>query len=123
MTVPAHISQAITRLVKPTSTKSNLRETLEAHADTICSEHNRMLKAMIHYIDTGEVQTQQIKVWVAEFNRNDAQACRTMRGVLEGAMLTAPRFQGTSDEKALEAYGRLLLNLYNLEVIGQPAIA
>jgi hypothetical protein len=123
MTVPRHISDAITRLVKPAGSKLTTRETIEAHADHIAREHNRMLKAMIHFIDTGEIATPKIKEWAAGINRKDAEAAKVMRGILTGALVAEPKFQGLSDGQALESYGRLLLNLYNLEVIGQPPIA
>jgi hypothetical protein len=123
MTVPRHISDAITRLVKPSGSKLSTRETLEAHADHIVSEHNRMLNAMIHFIDTGELSTPKIKEWAAGINRKNVADAKVMRGVLNGALVPAPKFQGLSDAQALEAYGRLLINLYNLEVIGQPPIA
>jgi hypothetical protein len=123
MSVPRHITEAITRLVKPEGTKASTRETLEAHVDKICSDHNRVLKAMVHYLDTGEMTSRQIKEWIASTPRNNPQEVAMMKGVLQGSMLTAPSFEGLSDSRALEAYGRLLLNLYNLEVIGQPPLA
>lgn len=123
MTVPRHISEAITRLVKPSGSKISTRETLEAHADHIVSEHNRMLNAMINFLDTGELATPKIKEWAAGINRKNTEDAKYMRAVVKGALLPVPAFQGLSDGQALEAYGRLLINLYNLEVIGQPAIA
>jgi hypothetical protein len=123
MTVPRHISDAITRLVKPSGSKLSTRETIEAHADHIVREHNRMLNAMIHYVDTGELQSPKIKEWAAGINRKNVEDAKVMRGVLTGALVKQPAFQGLSDGQALEAYGRLLINLYNLEVIGQPPLA
>lgn len=123
MTVPRHISDAITRLVKPSGSKLSTRETIEAHADFITREHNRMLNAMIHFIDTGELSTPKIKEWAAGINRKNTEDAKVMRGVLAGALVAEPKFMGLSDGQALEAYGRLLINLYNLEIIGQPAIA
>jgi hypothetical protein len=123
MSTPPLIIEAITRLVKPDGTKVSTRETLEAHADRICSDHNRILTAMVQYLDTGEPITRQIKDWATEVNRNNPKDVAVMRGVLQSAMLAPPVFQGLSDARALEVYGRLLLNLYNLEVIGQPPLA
>jgi hypothetical protein len=123
MTVPNHIAAAITRLVKPSGSKLSTRETIEAHADKLVSDHNRILKAMIAFLDTGERSTPQIKEWTASIDRGNATDVATMRGVLVAALVKAPAFQGLSDGQALETYGRLLLNLYNLEVLGQPALA
>lgn len=123
MTIPQHISDAITRLVKPEGTKLSTRETIEAHADKICGDHNRVLKAMVHFLDTGEISTRQINEWARGMDRTKEADVATMRAILVGAMVTQPAFQGLSDARALEAYSRLLLNLYNLEIVGQPAIA
>lgn len=122
MSVPAHISQVITRLVKPEGSKLSTRETIEAHADKICNEHNATLKMMLAYLDTGE-QKSRIKEWAQSFDRNNAKDVATMRGVLTGAILPEPKFQGLSDAAALEVYGRLLVNLFCLEVAGQRPLA
>ena len=123
MTIPQHISDAITRLVKPDGTKLSTRETIEAHADKICGDHNRILKAMVQFLDTGEISTRQINEWARGIDRSNAADVATMRAILVGSMVTPPAFQGLSDARALEVYSRLLLNLYNLEIVGQPAIA
>lgn len=123
MQIPQHISDAITRLVKPEGSKLSTREMLESHADKICGDHNRVLKAMVQFLDTGEISSRQIKDWAAGMDRTNAGDVATMKGVLQGALVTPPAFQGLSDARALEAYSRLLLNLYNLEIIGQPPIA
>lgn len=123
MSIPTEIANAITRLVKPEGTKLSTRETIEAHADKICSTHNEMLKAMLHYLDTGEVSNRRIQDWAREFGRDNASDVELMRGVLNKAILEAPKFEGLSDAAALEAYGRLLLNLYSMEITGQGRIA
>jgi hypothetical protein len=123
MTTPQHIADAITRLVKPQGTYSCARETIEAHACKICHDHNRILVEMIYYLETGDVRSRQIKDWASETKRDDPLEVAMMKGVLEGAMVKLPSFEGLSDERALEVYGRLLLNLYNLEVAGQPPLA
>lgn len=123
MQIPLHISDAITRLVKPEGSKLSTRETIEAHADKICGDHNRVLKAMVQFLETGEISSRQIKDWAAVMDRTNASDVATMKGVLQGALVTPPTFEGLSDARALEAYSRLLLNLYNLEIVGQPPIA
>lgn len=123
MTLPRHITDAVTRLVKPAGSKLSTRETLEAHADNIVSNHNRIVTAMIAFLDTGNRSTPQIKEWAAGIDRGHAENVAIMRGVLEGARVKAAAFQGLSDAQALESYGRLLLNLYNLEILGQQPLA
>ena len=123
MSVPTEIANAITRLVKPEGTKLSTRETIEAHADKICSTHNEMLKAMLHYLNTGEVTSRRIQEWANEFKRDNANDVALMRDILTKALLDAPKFEGLSDAAALEAYGRLLLNLYSMEITGQGRIA
>lgn len=123
MTVPQHVADSITRIVRPSGSKLSTRETVEAHADKICREHNTITRAMIHYLETGEVSTPRIRQFAASVSRKDPQEVAMMKGVLEGTILPEPKFQGLSDAQALEAYSRLLLNVYTLEVVGQRAIA
>lgn len=78
---------------------------------------------MIHYLDTGELTSRQIKDWATEVNRSNTKDVAILKSVLQGSILPPPAFQGMSDALALETYGRLLLNLYNLEIIGQPPMA
>ena len=117
------IATLVTRLVRPIASKLSTRETIEAHADHICSRHNRLLRDMQTYLDSAKVENSQIKAWADSFSRDDPKVVATMRGVLNEAIVKAPAFQGLSDVQAIEAYGRLLVNLVNLEVLGNPAFA
>ena len=115
------LPKIISRLVKPTKSQLSTRETIEAHADHICRQHNSVILTMIEFLNEGTAPSVQIKEWAETVDRSNTGECVVMCQVLTSALLPMPVFQGASDAAALETYGRLLLNLYSLEVLGSPA--